>query len=119
MAGSPGDLVRRAIQREPRLTYFGLGVFDEKNKRPTEIKREFGHWRAHLLSPLGLAEVALCAQWLRTEGAVDARNSYGLKHDVENWADVYVSNGALIAAALGLGFEYERAGPNVVLAARR
>ena len=47
----------------------------------------------------------------------DGRGSYGLKHDVENWSDTYISNGALIAAALGLSCEYEVAGPNLVLSA--
>ncbi len=40
---------------------------------------------------------------------------YGLKHEVESWAGTYTSNGALIAAALRLGFKCHAAGPNVVL----
>jgi len=34
--------------------------------------------------------------------------SYGLKHQAERWARGYVSNGALIAAAIHLGFKVKR-----------
>jgi len=34
--------------------------------------------------------------------------SYDLKHQAERWAHDYVSNGALIAAAIHLGFKVER-----------
>jgi hypothetical protein len=34
--------------------------------------------------------------------------SYGLKHQAERWGGAYVSNGALIAAAIHLGFKVER-----------
>ncbi len=44
------------------------------------------------------------------------RCSYGLKHEVENHYGVYITNGSLIAAALGMGFDYRVDGPNVVLA---
>ena len=66
---------------------------------------------------MGLAEVALCEQWLSEGQDLNDRSSYGLKHDVENWPDTYISNGALIAAALGMGYKYEVAGSNVVLMA--
>jgi len=36
-------------------------------------------------------------------------SSYGLKHDAEAWAGLYITNGALVAAALILGY---RAHPN-------
>lgn len=47
------------------------------------------------------------------------RGSYGLKHKVENHYGVYVTDGSLIAAALGMGFEYRVEGPNVALALPR
>lgn len=115
MSASSRQLVERAIEREPRLTYFGLGVYAEKRKQSADVDREFDLLRTQLLSPEGLAEVALCEQWLIEGQNLDDRGSYGLKHDVENWADAYISNGALIAAALGLGYEYVVSGPNVVL----
>jgi hypothetical protein len=44
--------------------------------------------------------------------------SYGLKHKAERWAGDYISNGALIAAAIHLGirFEQDNDSPNVHLA---
>ena len=117
MSASSRQLIGLAIEREPRLTYFGIGVYAENRKRATDVDREFKFLRAQLLSPAGLAEVALCEQWLSEGQDLDDRGSYGLKHDVENWADAYISNGALIAAVLGLGYEYAVSGPNVVLSA--
>jgi len=35
-------------------------------------------------------------------------SSYGLKHKAEKWAGDYISNGALIAAALHLGIQFEQ-----------
>lgn len=101
---NPKTLVLRAIERQPDLTYFGVGTYDG---------RDFDHLRSVLLSHVGLLEVLICAQWLRD--ATGERNSYGLKHDVENEFGVYIANGSLIAAALGMGIEYRVEGPNVVL----
>lgn len=115
MSASSRQLIERAIEREPRLTYFGIGVYAENRKRAADVDREFNLLRTQLLSPEGLAEVDLCERWLSEGQDLDKRNSYGLKHEVENWADAYISNGALIAAALGLGYEYAVSGPNVVL----
>jgi RecA-family ATPase len=70
-------------------------------------------------------QVALCQEWLRlfavrTDDVQDGRTSYGLKHAVEAWSEtldrpkpgdaryLYVSNGALIEAALREGFAVER-----------
>ncbi len=108
----PIDLIEKAICREPLLTAFGLGVYPEH--RP-DAMLEFIRSRDRLRSSEGFLEVALCVQWLQSGRSVDGRNSYGLKHEIENHFGVYICNGALIAAALGLGYEYEVAGPNVVL----
>jgi len=110
---SPEALARKAISLEPRLTAFGLGVYGRHRRDAVE---EFIRSRDRLLSREGLLEIALCAQWLRDGHATGERGSYGLKHEVENHYGVYVTNGSLIAAALGMGIEYRVAGPNVVLA---
>ena len=117
MSASSRQLIEWAIEREHQLTYFGIGVYAEKRKQAADVDCEFYLLRAQLLSPEGLAEVDLCQQWLSEGQDLDERGSYGLKHDVENWADAYISNGALIAAVLGLGlgYEYVVVGPNVVL----
>lgn len=110
---NPLHLAQRAISLEPRITAFGLGIYGRCTRDPAE---EFTRSRNRLLSREGLLEIALCAQWLRDGHATGERGSYGLKHEVENHYGVYVTNGSLIAAALGMGLEYRVAGPNVVLA---
>jgi hypothetical protein len=42
-------------------------------------------------------------------------DSYGLKHCAETWGGAYVGNGALIAAALHLGFIVEATGRNALI----
>ena len=106
------ELVERAIALESHLTAFGLGVFGH----PRDAIERFIQARERLLSNEGLLEVALCAQWLREGHATGERNSYGLKHEVENHYGVYIANGSLIAAALGMGLRYRVERPNVVLA---
>lgn len=108
----PIELIDKALCREPLLTAFGLGIYREG--RP-DTMAEFIRSRDRLRSSEGFLGVALCVQWLQSGRSIEGRNSYGLKHEIENHFGVYICNGALIAAALGLGFEYEVAGPNVVL----
>lgn len=97
-------MIQRAIERLPELTYFGVGTYDG---------RDFDQLRSVLLSARN--EVSLCARWLRAGHATGERNSYGLKHEVENWADCYIANGSLIAAALGMGYDFRVDGPNAVV----
>ena len=65
---------------------------------------------------VALAKYYLTSFFSPTNRWFKERGSYGLKHDVENWLEyhgywedtrknTYVSNGALIVAALELGFE--------------
>ncbi len=110
---SPEALARKAIELEPRLTAFGLGIYA---RHRGDVEVEFIRARDRLLSREGLLVIALCAQWLRDRHASGERGSYGLKHEVENHYGVYVTNGSLIAAALGMGLKYRVDGPNVALA---
>jgi hypothetical protein len=62
-----------------------------------------------------------CKQWLLTYAKKTRRpdgkclNSYYLKHVVERAVGHYISNGALIQAAIALGFEYSLIdGPNAL-----
>ena len=66
-------------------------------------------------------EIALCEKWLYEFAQPQKRfnerfSSYGLKHQVEKWAGEYVSNGALIFAALSLKFPVKviDEGPNAI-----
>ncbi len=72
--------------------------------------------RADLPDP---RQVVVCRRWIRwfvrpRKTINSRRSSYGLKHDAENWAGIYVTNGAFIAAAVAEGYRYEQIdrGPN-------
>jgi len=115
------DLLAQALKKEPRLTYFGVGIFGEGRRRReaarsgngTEaIDREFQEERLALAKHLD--EIAACADWVKRQRRIASFNlkhtSYGYKHLVERWFQgggpyQYVSNGSFIAAALGLGFD--------------
>lgn len=62
-------------------------------------------------------EVDTCRHWLDqrrgSKYVKEAAHSYRLKHAVEAWADTYVSNGALIKAALIEGIAVRRVGSGV------
>jgi hypothetical protein len=63
------------------------------------------------------SEVKLCEKWIREfvtpRKAINTKHSsYGLKHAVERWTGEYVSNGAFIQAAVNLGYEYRKIGPD-------
>lgn len=67
------------------------------------------------------SEIALCEEWLSrfTEPQAKFNNkhtSYGLKHQVEKWADTYISNGAFIFAAYSLKYPVKALedGPNAI-----
>lgn len=118
-------LVDRAVSKIPLLTSAGIGIHysyyrQGKDVVEVEMKRQ----QAELYTDLALRMVAFCADWLRHQTLRRTfnrfRTSYHFKHVIENhrrWhgdPDPYTYNGALIAAAVGLGLEYEIAGPNAL-----
>lgn len=122
-------LLTTALQAIPTLTHYGIGIYDQAT-----IRREQG--RAAVEGKLAegreklkreLEQIAVCADWIKhltpTKAINPRHSSYGLKHCVEEWSrtradqgeDVltYVTNGAFIAAAVGLGFRFKyRETPN-------
>lgn len=103
------DALRRTLSEHPGLCANGWGT------DPADFDRS----RAHMTSPHGVEEFerALAfveACWRPTRAITRHASSYGLKHSAERWhrarlgdgADCYVSNGALIAAALHLGYRH-------------
>jgi hypothetical protein len=81
----------------PKLTAEGVN-FHNLKRPPVDPK------------PVDPRQVAVCVRWLAALGTpikqIDYhRTSYGRKHDVQRWADEYISNGAFIAAALGMGYK--------------
>lgn len=108
----------RAAGNHPTLSPYGFGVY----KPGDDLKR----MRREMLTR------KTCAQFLRARlylrhcldswGRLPCRGSYGLKHLAEQWwgsrrtGKPYVSNGAMIAAALDLGLAISKPdGPNVVI----
>lgn len=60
-------------------------------------------------------QVEACRVWLKKNAEpswTDCRGSYGLKHEVESDLDTYISNGALLAAAVSMGLRVESTGIN-------
>jgi hypothetical protein len=117
-------ILDRALALEPRLTVIGVGVLNESYKRATTVAVELEEQRAALRARLD--HVAACADWIKLQRHLNhftPQTSYARKHDIETWFRVRggppltVSNGAVIAAALGLGIEVRLhgTGPNVML----
>lgn len=114
-------ILSRALDLEPLLCAEGLDVFDARGKR---ARREYSDaelvdGREYLAEHL--EEVAACADWVKKQARARSwytrSTSYGFKHVVERRFKLvdeylYVSNGAFIAAALGLGWEARRAEGN-------
>lgn len=112
-------LLRYALKKEPRLTHFGIGVYQHTPDgrmalvcRGTEFDKQRNDLNDHL------DEIAASADWIKRQHRTKAFNpatSYGYKHEVEDWFSKrghhqYVANGSFIAAALGLGFDGRDAG---------
>jgi hypothetical protein len=59
-------------------------------------------------------EIIACMAWIalfcqKRKTINKNSGSYNLKHRVENWTGFYISNGALIASFIILGYNYRRA----------
>ncbi|MGI8313355.1 hypothetical protein [Saccharopolyspora hattusasensis] len=103
------------LEAQPRLTYFGFGVFQKRGQSAEERAQAFAQRRAELTA--SLPNVVRVYLWLRQHVApikTPAQGSYGLKHVAENVLGDYVSNGELIAAAIMAGYPMSQPhGPNV------
>jgi hypothetical protein len=87
-----------AMQKYPDLTIDGLAG---------DRRSDFEGRRAELIAAVDEFERAVA--WLsmvprRKSPNRDDGHSYGLKHAAQKWADGYIANGALIAAAVHLDF---------------
>jgi hypothetical protein len=87
-----------AMRKYPGLTINGL----DGDRRP-----EYEERRIDLVAAVDEFDRAVAWLSLVPKRAIPNRecgHSYGLKHIIQDWAGVYVSNGATIAAAASLGF---------------
>jgi hypothetical protein len=100
--------IQAVIDRLPRLTYLGIGVFDERKLPAEERQAKFLELQRTLLD--SEEECTRVCGWLAPMGKTKTMNphhsSYRLKHLAENATGDYVSNGAFIAAAIHMGFPF-------------
>lgn len=114
-------IIAKSMLMEPRLTYFGIGVYDESSKSRRQVDAETKELRHKLRQ--AVREVVACEDFLvkqfRTKAVTRHYSSYKLKHIVEGLYGFYIPNGALCAAAIGMGFKYRIDGPNLYLNLRK
>ena len=113
------------MESQPLLTYFGFGIFGERDKSPEQREPEFQHNRESMLGSLAIEEFIRACEFLeqvpRRSTINRDRSSYGLKHEAERFHreqgvdNPYVANGMFIAAAICLGFKIKQNGPNAHL----
>lgn len=117
------DDLLRAIEKEPALTYFGMGIYQERNKSKEEREQEFAEQREKLRQSLHMFQ--LCCEWLSLQKPIQTINpkvgsSYRLKHAVEAYYNnrEYIANGVFIAALIHMGIPYKvrTDSPNVTVA---
>lgn len=108
-------ILEKAIEIEPRLCYYGIGVYE--GGQLVYKGRKFDDSRDKLQN--AIEELIACENWLvpqfRTKAIRRDCSSYRLKHIVEHSKKRYISNGALCAMAIGLGFKYKVDGPNIFI----
>lgn len=122
--------VQEVLQQEPILTMSGLGdggphrKADGTRETAEEQVLRFRKWRAEFMADQSIEQflraVDLVGRFKKIKTINKKAFSYGLKHtaekrfcaypDGEILGPNYVSNGALIAAAINVGFVYKRDG---------
>lgn len=107
-----------AIEKEPYLIDFGIRCSSHIDRKKTaeENRKLYLEQRASFENS-GFPEFNICCEWLQGCNQRKTINtsfsSYRLKHMVEAWAkkaglgDEYVSNGAFVAAAIHMGFDWK------------
>lgn len=125
MARKFGDIIKKtshdflsAIEKEPYLIDFGIRCSSHVDRKKTaEENNAIFLSQRESFAQSGHQEFSLCCEWL--EGCNQRKtintsfSSYRLKHMVEAWAknsgrdNYYVSNGAFIAAAIHMRFDWQ------------
>ncbi|ABA88044.1 hypothetical protein Pcar_0786 [Syntrophotalea carbinolica DSM 2380] len=107
-----------AIEKEPYLIDQGIRCsFHIDQKKSAEENKAVFHSQRESFARFGYKEFILCCEWLhgcnQRKTINSSFSSYKLKHMVEAWArksgkgNQYVSNGAFIAAAIHMGFDWK------------
>lgn len=106
------DQIRKVLEKEPLLTFEGLGIYRALGDRRGNSERtaDFKERREALFdATTEFAETCkLLKKVVKTKTINRKALSYGLKHAAERTIGRYVSNGTLIAAAIHCGFDYRK-----------
>ncbi len=102
-------LIERAIARFPRLTSYGLCVYDEPRLTREQVEEQFRQGRAKMFTQDALDAFARACAWLSRQERTQrinpsAGDSYLLKRCMDRDGFGYVTNGLLVAAAVACGF---------------
>lgn len=103
------------MREHPRLSSFGIGVFQPWLKTAGQRRAELAVGRDELAA--SVVKVMETAVWLRdsiTPIRTPTAGSYGVKHAMEQATGRYVTNGVFIAAALIGGYTFRYDQPNVM-----
>jgi hypothetical protein len=116
------NAIKTVMVKEPNLTHFGfeIGSDPQRPRSAEEHEERFRQNREAMLSPQAIGEFMRSIEFLslaeKRPRINKTSSSYGLKHQAERLhrdrAIEYISNGMLIAAAIHLGFDTRRDGPN-------
>jgi hypothetical protein len=112
-----------AVREVPQLTPFGIGVHYSYYRLSKEaVAQQIEKQQAELSTEHSLWMVASSADWIKANrrDMDHNRSSFFHSHQVEQYrrvhgdSDPYVHNGAFIAAAVGLGYNWRIIGPNAI-----
>lgn len=115
--------VRRIAARYPNLTTGGFVELEPTPHKVSDLGVERLPVGDSITEPETLRQIKACCEFLTKFGLTDEVdrsppfNSYHIKHEVEDWLRIegrsaYISQGALIVAALVVGARWARAGKN-------
>ena len=138
VSSTPVEAMKVVLEQQPELCRSGFyyhdrwhgfyGAFDPSagigrtgSVPPAEDNAHFQQERKKLLEEPCLTQFIAARKWLhgyaKASQFYTASSSYGLKHAAERDMEVYITNGAFIAAAIAEGFQIkrERNGPNCLI----
>lgn len=117
-AGPTNQDFLKAIEKEPYLINFGIRCSSHVDwKKSMEENNAIFRGERESFANSGYSQFSVCCEWLKgctpRKTVNTSFSSYMLKEMVEAWAkkisvdDYYVSNGAFIAAAIHMGFDWK------------
>jgi hypothetical protein len=105
------DEIQRVLQQEPRLTLCGLGLTRQRGRAPGQTLRTAAFRAERAALGAAVAQCTCAAAWLAAAPRQQRLNrragSAGLTALCAALAGRYIANGALICAAIHLGFRYD------------